>query len=105
MRMEYEEIFGPVAAFSTFTSEEEVIDRSNNTEYGLAAYFYTKDVGRVIRVSEALEYGIVGINKGVFSAVEFPFGGIKHSGFGREGSKYGIDDYLEIKTICLSGID
>jgi succinate-semialdehyde dehydrogenase/glutarate-semialdehyde dehydrogenase len=99
-----EETFGPLAALFRFKSEEEVIRLANDTEYGLAAYFYTRDIGRVWRVAEALEYGIVGINTGLISTVVAPFGGVKESGIGREGSKYGLDDYLEIKYLCMGGI-
>ena len=99
-----EEIFGPVAPVYRFSSEEEAIAMANDTQYGLAAYFYTRDVGRVWRVSEALEYGIVGINEGIISTEVAPFGGVKESGIGREGSKYGIEDYLEIKYLCMGGM-
>lgn len=105
MRVCQEEIFGPVAPLMSFKTEEEAISISNNTECGLAAYFYSRDIGRVWRVSEALEYGIVGINEGVISNEMAPFGGVKESGNGREGSKYGMDDYLEIKYLCMGGID
>ena len=98
------EIFGPVAPIITFTSEAEVIQLANDTEFGLASYFYTRDIGRVWRVAEALEYGIVGINEGIISNEMAPFGGVKESGSGREGSKYGIDDYLEIKYILMGGL-
>jgi succinate-semialdehyde dehydrogenase/glutarate-semialdehyde dehydrogenase len=100
-----EEIFGPVAPVFRFSTEEEAIEMSNATEYGLAAYFYTRDIGRIFRVSEALEYGIVGVNEGIISTEVAPFGGVKESGIGREGSKYGIEDYLEIKYLCLGGIN
>jgi succinate-semialdehyde dehydrogenase/glutarate-semialdehyde dehydrogenase len=99
------EIFGPVAPILRFSSEEEAIAIANDTEVGLAAYFYSRDVGRVWRVSEALEYGIVGANEGIISNEMAPFGGIKESGSGREGSKYGMDDYCEMKYVCLGGID
>jgi len=105
MRVCQEEIFGPVAPLVSFKTEEEAIAISNNTECGLAAYFYSRDIGRVWRVSEALEYGIVGINEGIVSNEMAPFGGVKESGNGREGSKYGMDDYLEIKYLCMGGID
>ena len=101
MRLSREEIFGPVAALYRFGSEEEAIALANATESGLAAYFYTRDIGRGFRVAEALEYGMVGINTGLFSNEVAPFGGIKQSGLGREGSKYGIDDYIEQKYMCL----
>ncbi len=99
------EIFGPVAPVIRFTTEEEVIAMANDTEFGLACYFYTRDIGRVWRVAEALEYGIVGINEGIISNEMAPFGGIKESGSGREGSKYGIDDYVEIKYMLMGGLD
>jgi len=99
-----EETFGPVAPLFRFRTEEEAVDMANDTEFGLAAYFYTRDVGRVFRVAEALEYGIVGINEGIISTEVAPFGGVKSSGLGREGSKYGIEDYLEIKYMALGGI-
>lgn len=104
MRIFNEEIFGPVATVFRFDSENEAIAMANNTEYGLAAYFYTQDLSRVFRVSEALEYGMVGINEGILSNAAAPFGGVKASGSGREGSKYGIADYLEIKYLCLGGV-
>ncbi len=97
-----EETFGPVAPLIRFSSEEEVIRMSNDTEFGLAAYFYTQNVNRIWRVAEALEYGIVGINEGLISSAVAPFGGVKQSGLGREGSKYGIEDYLEIKYLCFN---
>jgi succinate-semialdehyde dehydrogenase/glutarate-semialdehyde dehydrogenase len=100
-----EETFGPVAPLFRFRTEDEAIDMANDTEFGLAAYFYTKDVGRVFRVAEALEYGIVGINEGIISTELAPFGGVKSSGLGREGSKYGIEDYLEIKYLALGGME
>nr|WP_189684765.1 NADP-dependent succinate-semialdehyde dehydrogenase [Pseudomonas taiwanensis] len=96
-----EETFGPLAPLFRFKDEDEVIAMSNDTEYGLAAYFYARDLSRVFRVGEALEYGIVGINTGIISNEVAPFGGVKASGLGREGSKYGIDDYLEIKYLCI----
>jgi succinate-semialdehyde dehydrogenase / glutarate-semialdehyde dehydrogenase len=99
-----EETFGPVAPLFRFKTEEEAIRMANDTEFGLAAYFYGRDIGRVWRVAEALEYGIVGINEGIISTEIAPFGGVKESGIGREGSKYGIEDYLEIKYLCMGGI-
>jgi succinate-semialdehyde dehydrogenase / glutarate-semialdehyde dehydrogenase len=105
MAMNDEEIFGPVAALQRFRTEEEAIQLANDTQYGLAVYFYTRDVGRVWRVSEGLEYGIVGINTGLISTEVAPFGGVKESGLGREGSKYGVDEWLEIKYLCMGGID
>jgi len=105
MRVFQEEIFGPVAPLFKFKTEEEAIAMANDTEYGLACYFYTRDIGRIWRVGEALEYGIVGINDGIISNEAAPFGGMKESGQGREGSKYGLDDYLEIKYLSIGGID
>ena len=105
MKVAREETFGPVAALFRFNDEGEAIRLANDTEFGLAAYFYGRDIGRVWRVAEALEYGIVGINTGLISTAEAPFGGVKESGIGREGSKYGIDDFLVIKYLCLGGID
>ena len=104
MKIMQEETFGPVAAVMRFHTEEEVIARANDTEFGLASYFYTRDMGRVWRVAERLEYGMVGINTGLISNEVGPFGGVKQSGLGREGSKYGIDEYLELKYLCLGGI-
>ncbi|CPO69364.1 succinate-semialdehyde dehydrogenase [Bordetella pertussis] len=101
MRFAVEETFGPVAPLFKFDSEDEVIGMANNTIFGLAAYFYTRDYARIWRVSEALEYGIVGINTGIISNEVGPFGGVKQSGLGREGSKYGIEDYLELKYLCV----
>jgi succinate-semialdehyde dehydrogenase/glutarate-semialdehyde dehydrogenase len=100
----HEETFGPVAPLFRFQTEEEAIAMANDTEFGLAAYFYARDVGRIFRVAEALESGIVGVNEGIISTAVAPFGGVKSSGLGREGSKYGIDDYLEIKYVALGGI-
>jgi succinate-semialdehyde dehydrogenase/glutarate-semialdehyde dehydrogenase len=100
-----EETFGPVAPVFRFKTEAEAIERANATEFGLASYFYSRDIGRIFRVGEALEYGMVGVNTGLISTAEVPFGGVKQSGLGREGSKYGLDDFLEIKYICLGGID
>jgi len=105
MRVFREEIFGPVAPLFKFNTEAEAIAMANDTEFGLACYFYSRDIGRVWRVGEALEYGIVGINEGIISNEMAPFGGVKESGQGREGSKYGLDDYLEIKYLCMGGID
>jgi succinate-semialdehyde dehydrogenase/glutarate-semialdehyde dehydrogenase len=99
-----EETFGPLAPLFRFSSEADVIAQANDTEFGLAAYFFARDLSRVFRVAEALEYGIIGINTGIISTETAPFGGMKASGLGREGSKYGIDDYLEIKYMCLGGI-
>jgi succinate-semialdehyde dehydrogenase/glutarate-semialdehyde dehydrogenase len=103
-RLLTEEIFGPVAPLVRFETEEEVIALANASEFGLAAYFYARDVGRVWRVAEAIEAGIVGVNEGIVSTAEAPFGGVKQSGLGREGSKYGIDDYVEIKYVCMGGL-
>ncbi|WP_212631063.1 NADP-dependent succinate-semialdehyde dehydrogenase [Pseudomonas sp. KB-10] len=104
MRVAREETFGPLAPLFRFSDEAEVIRQANDTEFGLAGYFYTRDLGRAFRVGEALEYGMVGINTGLISNEVAPFGGIKASGLGREGSKYGLDEYLEIKYLCLGGI-
>ena len=105
MKMSYEETFGPVAPLFKFSDEAEAILLANNTEFGLAAYFYSRDIGRIYRVAEALESGMVGINEGIISNEVAPFGGIKQSGLGREGSRYGIEDYLEVKYLCFGGID
>ena len=104
MRITYEETFGPVAPLFSFKTEKQAIQMANDTEFGLAAYFYTNDMSRIWRVSEALEYGMVGVNAGLISTEVAPFGGVKESGIGREGSKYGIDEYLEMKYICMGGI-
>lgn len=104
MRIFREEIFGPIAPLYKFKTEQEAVDIANNTEFGLASYFYTQDLGRIFRVGEALEYGIVGINEGIISNEMAPFGGVKESGNGREGSQYGIDDYLEMKYLCIGGL-
>jgi len=100
-----EETFGPLAPIFAFDTEDEVIALANDSEFGLAAYFYSRDIGRVMRVAERIESGIVGVNTGLISTTEAPFGGVKQSGLGREGSKYGLDDFLEVKYICLGGID
>ena len=105
MRVAQEEIFGPIAPVFRFSSEEESIRKANDTEYGLASYIYTRDIGRIWRVSEQLEYGMVGINETGISNYAIPFGGVKESGSGREGSLHGIDDYTEIKYLCMGGID
>ena len=99
-----EETFGPFAPLFKFKTEQEAIDAANNTIFGLASYFYTRDVGRIFRVSEALEYGMVGINVGILATEHVPFGGVKQSGLGREGSHHGIDDYVEIKYLCLGDV-
>ena len=104
MAVAREETFGPLAPLFRFSSEQEAIQIANDTEFGLAAYFYSRDIGRVWRVAEALEYGMVGINTGLISTEIAPFGGVKESGFGREGSKYGLDDFLEIKYLCMGGV-
>lgn len=105
MLLAHEETFGPLAPVFAFDSEAEVIEAANASEFGLAAYFYSRDIGRAMRVAERLESGIVGVNTGLVSTAEAPFGGVKQSGLGREGSKYGLEDFLEIKYICLGGID
>ena len=104
MRVAREEIFGPVAPLFRFRDEAEAIAMANDTEFGLASYFYSRDVGRIFRVSEALEYGMVGVNTGLISTEIAPFGGVKSSGLGREGSRHGLDDYLELKYVCVAGI-
>ena len=105
MLVSYEETFGPVAPLIRFKTEDEVIRLANNTEFGLSGYFYSRDVGRIFRVAEAMETGIVGANVGIISTEVAPFGGVKQSGLGREGSKYGLEEYLEVKYILLGGID
>ena len=105
MDLSKEEIFGPVAPLFSFKTEKEVIDMANDTPFGLAAYFYGRDYARIWRVAEALEYGMVGINTGMISTPVAPFGGVKESGIGREGSKYGLDEYLEIKYLCWGGVE
>ena len=104
MRMAREEIFGPVAPLFRFKDEAEAIRMANDTEFGLASYFYSRDVGRIFRVAETLEYGMVGVNSGLISTEIAPFGGVKSSGLGREGSRHGLDDYLELKYVCMGGI-
>jgi succinate-semialdehyde dehydrogenase/glutarate-semialdehyde dehydrogenase len=103
--MACEETFGPVAGIARFSSEEDAIRQANDTPYGLAAYYYTRDMARIWRLSEGLEYGIHGINTGLISSEVAPFGGLKESGIGREGSKYGIDEWLEIKYLCMGGVE
>ncbi len=105
MKIMKEETFGPVAPVFRFKTEDEAIAMANDTEFGLASYFYARDIGRIWRVGEGLEYGIVGVNTGLISTEVAPFGGIKESGIGREGSKYGIEDYVEIKYLCMAGLD
>ena len=102
MKITQEETFGPVAPLFKFSSEEDVIEQANDTIFGLASYFYARDLSRVWRVAEALEYGMVGINTGLISTEVAPFGGIKQSGLGREGSHYGMDDFMELKYLCMS---
>lgn len=105
MKVAREETFGPLAPVFRFKTEEEALQLANDTEFGLASYFYARDLGRIFRVAEGLEYGMVAVNTGILSNETAPFGGVKQSGLGREGSKYGIEDYLEIKYLCLGGID
>ena len=104
MKVTREETFGPVAPLFRFKTEADAIALANDTEFGLAGYFYSRDIGRVWRVAEALEQGMVSVNTGIFSQEVAPFGGVKQSGLGREGSKYGIEDFLSIKLICMGGI-
>jgi succinate-semialdehyde dehydrogenase/glutarate-semialdehyde dehydrogenase len=104
MDMAHEETFGPVAACYKFSSEAEVIQIANDTPFGLSAYFYSKDLARVWRVAEQLEVGIVGVNEGIISTEIAPFGGVKESGLGREGSHYGLDDYMEVKYVLMGGL-
>ena len=105
MVVSHEETFGPVAPLFRFKTEDQAIAMANDTEYGLASYFYSRDVGRIWRVAEGLEYGIVGINVGIISNEVAPFGGMKESGIGREGSHFGIDEFLEVKYLCMGGVD
>ena len=105
MLLAREESFGPLAPIFVFDTEAEVLEKANDTEYGLASYFYSRDIGRIMRVAGQLECGIVGVNTGLVSTAEAPFGGVKQSGLGREGSRYGLDDYLEIKYVCLAGLE
>ena len=104
MKITHEETFGPVAPLYRFTTEAELLERANDTEYGLAAYFYSRDIGRIWRVAEGIESGIVGINVGIISTEIAPFGGVKESGIGREGSKYGLEEFLEVKYLCMGDI-
>jgi succinate-semialdehyde dehydrogenase/glutarate-semialdehyde dehydrogenase len=104
MKVFREETFGPIAPLFRFETDAEVIELANNTEYGLAAYFYSRDLGRVWRVAEALDYGMVGVNSGMITTEVAPFGGMKQSGLGREGSKYGCEEFVEVKYICMGGI-
>lgn len=101
MRLAREETFGPVAPVFRFETVEDVIAQANDSEFGLAAYFYARDIGQIFRVAERLQAGMVGINTGLISSEVAPFGGVKQSGLGREGSKYGTEDYLQIKYLCL----
>jgi succinate-semialdehyde dehydrogenase / glutarate-semialdehyde dehydrogenase len=105
MKIFREETFGPVAPLFRFSSDSEVIELANRTEFGLASYFYSRDIGRIWRVAEALEYGMVGVNTGLITTEVAPFGGVKQSGLGREGSKYGIEEFVEVKYVCFGGID
>ena len=104
MKVAREETFGPLAPLFRFKNDDDVRRMANDTEFGLAAYFYSRDVGRIWRVAEQLEYGMVGINTGILSNEAAPFGGVKQSGIGREGSRYGLDDYLVMKYWCIGGI-
>ena len=104
-RISKEETFGPVAPVFRFESEDDAIRLANDTEFGLASYFYARDIGRIFRVAEALEYGMVGINSGLISTELAPFGGVKESGLGREGSRHGIEEFTEIKYLMLAGLD
>ena len=104
MRVAREETFGPIAPLFRFSDEADVVAQANDTEFGLAAYFYARDLGRVWRVAEALEYGMVAVNSGILSTEVAPFGGIKQSGLGREGSKYGVDEFVEIKYVLMGGL-
>jgi succinate-semialdehyde dehydrogenase/glutarate-semialdehyde dehydrogenase len=104
MKVAREETFGPVAPLFRFKTEDEAIAMANATEFGLACYFYARDIGRVWRVGEALEYGMVGVNEGIISTAEAPFGGVKESGLGREGSRHGVEEYLETKYLLMGGL-
>jgi succinate-semialdehyde dehydrogenase/glutarate-semialdehyde dehydrogenase len=104
MLISTEETFGPVAGISRFDTEEEAIQLANDTVYGLAAYFHTRDYARLLRVAEKLEYGIIGANSGIISAANVPFGGVKESGYGREGGAFGIDEYLDVKYVLVAGV-
>jgi succinate-semialdehyde dehydrogenase / glutarate-semialdehyde dehydrogenase len=105
MKFAQEETFGPVSAIQTFQTDDEAIKLANQTEHGLASYFYTNDISRIWKISESIEAGMIGINEGIISSEQIPFGGIKQSGIGREGSKYGMDDYLNLKYLCLGGLN
>jgi succinate-semialdehyde dehydrogenase/glutarate-semialdehyde dehydrogenase len=104
MRIFREETFGPVAPLIRFRDDAEVVELANRTEFGLASYFYSRDIGRVWRVAEQLEYGMVGVNTGLITTEVAPFGGVKQSGLGREGSRYGIEEYVEVKYVCFGGV-
>ena len=104
MKIFREETFGPVAPLFRFKTEDEGIAMANDTEFGLASYFYARDIGRIWRVGEGIESGIVGVNTGIISTEVAPFGGVKQSGIGREGSKYGIEEFLEVKYMCIGGV-
>ena len=105
MIVSYEETFGPVAPLIRFKTEDDAVKLANNTEFGLAGYFYSRDIGRIFRVAEKMETGMVCVNSGILSTEIAPFGGVKQSGLGREGSKYGIDEYLEVKYLMIAGLD
>jgi succinate-semialdehyde dehydrogenase/glutarate-semialdehyde dehydrogenase len=102
MLISYEETFGPVAPIIPFENDDEVVALANNSQFGLASYFYSRDIGRIWKVAEALDYGIVGVNSGIVSNEVAPFGGVKQSGLGREGSAFGMDEYLELKYVCIA---
>ena len=104
MLISYEETFGPVAGITKFGSEEEALRLANDSIYGLCAYFHTRDYARLLRVAEKLEYGIIGVNTGIISAASVPFGGVKESGYGREGGSDGIDEYLDTKYVLVAGV-
>jgi succinate-semialdehyde dehydrogenase/glutarate-semialdehyde dehydrogenase len=105
MKIFREETFGPVAPLIAFKDDAQVVELANRTEFGLASYFYSRDIGRIWRVAEALEYGMVGVNTGLITTEVAPFGGVKQSGLGREGSKYGVDEFVEVKYVCFGGVD
>jgi succinate-semialdehyde dehydrogenase/glutarate-semialdehyde dehydrogenase len=104
MKVAYEETFGPLAAIFSFDSEEEVIELANDTEFGLAGYFFSRDIGQVVRVSQRMQCGMIGVNTGLISAAESPFGGVKESGVGREGSKYGLAEFQNIKSVTIGNL-
>ncbi len=105
MEIAQNEIFGPVATIFSFDDEQSAINLANDTEYGLAAYFYSQNINRIMRAANQLKFGMLGINEGIISNAAAPFGGVKQSGYGREGSAYGLDDYLEIKYLCFGNLD